>query len=119
MIHFFCLRYIRLKERAESQKEDSKHETNTSAEEIFTPERRSTRQNIDTTLPAQSNPCITCNNLKRKEDNKEVSIGENRRAKLFLSATKFFKDTVSMTGAVFWEILEMYLLLIFFIIKIA
>ena len=83
-----------MKERAESRKEDSKHETNTSAEEILTPERRSKRQKIDTTLPAQSKPCIKCNNLKRKEDNKRVRICENRRAKLFLSATKFFKDTV-------------------------
>ena len=83
-----------MKERAESRKEDSKHETNTSAEEILTPEIRSKRQKIDTTLPAQSKPCIKCNNLKRKEDNKRVRMCENRRAKLFLSATKFFKDTV-------------------------
>ena len=83
-----------MKERAESQKEDSKHETNTSAEEIFTPERRIKCQKIDTTLPAQDKSCIICNNLKRKGDNKRVRICENRRAKLFLSATKFFKDTV-------------------------
>ena len=104
-----------MKERAESQKEDSKHETNTSAEEIFTPERRSKLQKVDTTLPAQSKPCVICNNLKRKGDNKRVRICENRRAKLFLSETKI----LSMTGVVCWETLEMYLLLIFFIISIA
>ena len=32
--------------------------------------------------------------MKRKGDNKRVRICENRGAKLFLSATKFFKDTV-------------------------
>ena len=82
-----------MKERAESRK-DSKHETNTSAEEIFTPERRSKLQKVDTTLPAQSKPCVICNNLKRKGDNKREPICENRRAKLFLLPTKFFKDTV-------------------------
>ena len=60
-----------MKERAESWKEDSKHKTNTSAEEIFTSERWSKHQNIDTTLPAQSKPCIICNNLKRKRDNEK------------------------------------------------
>ena len=96
MIQFnsFNSRHIQLKERAGSRKDESKHETNTSAEEIFTPGRRSKRQTIDTTLPAQSKLCIICNNLKRKGDIKRVGICENRRAKLFLSATKFSKDTV-------------------------
>ena len=60
-----------MKERAESWKEDSKYQTNTSAEEIFTLERRSKRQKIDVALSAQSKPCIVCNNLKRKE--KEIT----------------------------------------------
>ena len=83
-----------MKKKTKSRNEDSKHETNTSAEEIFTPERRSKRQKIDTTISAQSKPWIICNNLKRKGDNKRVRICQNRRAKLFLSATKFFKDIV-------------------------
>ena len=43
-----------MKERAESRKKDRKHKNNTSAEEIFTPERQCKHQKIDTTLPAQN-----------------------------------------------------------------
>ena len=97
-----------MKERAESWKENRKHKTNTSAEEIFTPEGRSKRQKIDITLPVQSKPWIICNKLKRKGDNKRVQICENRRAKLFLSATKFFKDTVYDRRSLFGNIGDVF-----------
>ena len=63
-----------MKERAECQKEDSKHETNTPPKEIFTPKRGGRLQKIDKTLPAQNKPCIICNNLKRKGDNKSTNM---------------------------------------------
>ena len=84
-----------MKERAESWK-DSKHETNTSAEEIFTSERWSKHPNIDTTLPAQSKPYIICNNLKRKRDNKGYEFVKIEEKEYFYWQQSFSK-ILSMT----------------------
>lgn len=88
-------RYKRLKERTEIKVDIVEEETAESTSSLDNQnENRPKRRKLSMCTPPAEKPCIVCNHIKSKGDNRRFRICEVTRAHLFLSAIKFNKDDV-------------------------
>ena len=92
-------RYVRQKEQEEKRKNAQNDCQSTSQDipdltlENQIPEQRAKRRKMHKSTDCE-NKCIICDQRSYKGDEKKLRISVMKRAKQFLSATKFFKDDV-------------------------